>query len=288
MRWLAALIFVFAASSLAISSPPAGANKAGNSDTSVVIGSDLVKPETNSCTGGYCSIPSVPSNAPYMADDIDKDGLPGGVEKPVADKKHKDKKDDGKKKDKKKDKKDKGNKDIEKEDKDNKKKDKDTDKDYKIIPGNQSTCPVTGEKVNKKLYVDHDGYRIYFCCTGCVEAFKKNPGKWLKKLKEDGVKLARIEKKSDEKDDAEKKKDKDKKSDAEGSEKDKAEDELKTQTTCPIMMVDIKKRFYVDYEGKRYYFCCNACVSQFKRNPEKWIKKLKEMGQKPVDIPDDE
>lgn len=42
-------------------------------------------------------------------------------------------------------------------------------------------CPVMGAKNNPKLYVDHNGQRIYFCCPGCIDAFKKDPGKYLKK-----------------------------------------------------------------------------------------------------------
>ena len=33
----------------------------------------------------------------------------------------------------------------------------------------QTTCPVMqGSPVNKSLYVDTEGYRIYVCCGGCL------------------------------------------------------------------------------------------------------------------------
>jgi YHS domain-containing protein len=53
----------------------------------------------------------------------------------------------------------------------------------------QTQCPVMGESVNKEIYVDHDGKRVYFCCEACVETFKKDPDTYLEKLKKDGVKL---------------------------------------------------------------------------------------------------
>jgi YHS domain-containing protein len=43
-----------------------------------------------------------------------------------------------------------------------------------------AVCPVMGGKINPKLYVDHNGQRVYFCCPSCIEVFKKDPGKYLK------------------------------------------------------------------------------------------------------------
>jgi len=51
----------------------------------------------------------------------------------------------------------------------------------------QAVCPVLGNKIDKNVYVDYQGQRIYFCCTGCVEPFQKNPPQYLKKLEEQGV-----------------------------------------------------------------------------------------------------
>jgi YHS domain-containing protein len=53
----------------------------------------------------------------------------------------------------------------------------------------QTTCPVLGGNVNKQVYADYKGKRIYFCCAGCDAEFKKDPEKYMKKLQEEGVKL---------------------------------------------------------------------------------------------------
>jgi YHS domain-containing protein len=47
----------------------------------------------------------------------------------------------------------------------------------------QTTCPVMGGDINKKLYADHNGERVYFCCMMCPPEFAKDPGKFIKKLK---------------------------------------------------------------------------------------------------------
>ncbi|MGM0461475.1 MAG: YHS domain-containing protein [Fibrobacterota bacterium] len=58
--------------------------------------------------------------------------------------------------------------------------------------------------------------------------------------------------------------------------------ELQAQTTCPVMDGNpISKDIYADYEGQRVYFCCPGCVSAFEEDPEKYIEKLREEGQKP-------
>ena len=52
------------------------------------------------------------------------------------------------------------------------------------------------------------------------------------------------------------------------------------QTTCPVLGGKIDKKFYIDYRGKRVYFCCNGCDAEFKKDPEKYMKKLQEQGVK--------
>ena len=56
----------------------------------------------------------------------------------------------------------------------------------------QDTCPVMGAGINKKLYADHEGKRVYFCCKGCVAAFTKDPQKYIDKLESEGVQLEKV------------------------------------------------------------------------------------------------
>ena len=54
----------------------------------------------------------------------------------------------------------------------------------------QTTCPVMkGSPVNKSLYVDAEGYRIYVCCGGCVREVQANPAKYVAELQAEGVEL---------------------------------------------------------------------------------------------------
>lgn len=59
-----------------------------------------------------------------------------------------------------------------------------------VFAGPQTLCPVMkGSKINPKLYVDAEGYRIYVCCGGCVKAVKADPGKYIEQMKAEGVEL---------------------------------------------------------------------------------------------------
>jgi YHS domain-containing protein len=51
----------------------------------------------------------------------------------------------------------------------------------------QTTCPVMGGKVDKSLYLDVDGKRIYVCCKGCIATLQKDPTKYIRKLESEGV-----------------------------------------------------------------------------------------------------
>ncbi len=51
----------------------------------------------------------------------------------------------------------------------------------------QINCPVLSGKINEKIFVDYQGKRIYFCCSGCIDEFKKDPEKYLKKMEAEGV-----------------------------------------------------------------------------------------------------
>lgn len=44
----------------------------------------------------------------------------------------------------------------------------------------QTMCPVMQKnKINPKVFVDHEGRRVYFCCPGCTDAFEQDPQRFL-------------------------------------------------------------------------------------------------------------
>jgi YHS domain-containing protein len=54
--------------------------------------------------------------------------------------------------------------------------------------GGQAICPVSGGKIDPKVFTEYQGKKVYFCCGGCIEPFKKDPEKYVKKLPQFGGK----------------------------------------------------------------------------------------------------
>jgi Cu(I)/Ag(I) efflux system membrane fusion protein len=51
----------------------------------------------------------------------------------------------------------------------------------------QVHCPVEGGTVDREVFVDYDGKRIYFCCPGCDQEFLDNPNDFLIKMEAEGI-----------------------------------------------------------------------------------------------------
>jgi YHS domain-containing protein len=57
-----------------------------------------------------------------------------------------------------------------------------------------------------------------------------------------------------------------------------AKQEGQPQKLCPIMGGEIDKSAYLDYEGKRVYFCCPGCKATFMEKPDKYIENMESKG----------
>jgi YHS domain-containing protein len=44
------------------------------------------------------------------------------------------------------------------------------------------------------------------------------------------------------------------------------------------MNAPINKELYTEYKGKKVYFCCPGCETEFLKAPEKYIDKLPQFG----------
>ena len=46
----------------------------------------------------------------------------------------------------------------------------------------QTTCPIMDSPINKALFTEYKGKKVYFCCPGCKERFEAEPEKYIAKL----------------------------------------------------------------------------------------------------------
>ncbi len=53
----------------------------------------------------------------------------------------------------------------------------------------QGSCPMTAESIDKSVYADVDGNRIYMCCKMCKGKFMENAQANLKKITDQGITL---------------------------------------------------------------------------------------------------
>jgi len=51
-------------------------------------------------------------------------------------------------------------------------------------------CPISADQVSGKYFVEHDGKRYGLCSKMCIRYFKKNPAKYIEKLKIIGSRMA--------------------------------------------------------------------------------------------------
>jgi YHS domain-containing protein len=57
-----------------------------------------------------------------------------------------------------------------------------------------------------------------------------------------------------------------------GNQKKTATEEM--NKICPVMGGKTDKKISYQYKDKKYYFCCPECIEVFRKDPEKYIKKL--------------
>ena len=103
----------------------------------------------------------------------------------------------------------------------------------------QKACPVMGGPVDKEVSSVVQGQKVYYCCAKCSDKMAGEPDKYFGRLAEA-----------------------------------KAVTEPASMT-CMVMGDPVEdKKHFVTYQGRRYYFCCEKCISAFTKKPAKWVAKL--------------
>jgi YHS domain-containing protein len=49
-------------------------------------------------------------------------------------------------------------------------------------PVAQTTCPIMGKPIDKAVFTEYQGQKVYFCCPACIDKFKAEPAKYTKDL----------------------------------------------------------------------------------------------------------
>lgn len=102
----------------------------------------------------------------------------------------------------------------------------------------QTLCPVMGGEIDKEIFTDYQGQRVYFCCAWCIDKFKEDPEAVFKKTAEGKTLLENI------------------------------------QTVCPVSGDPIDKEYFRYYMGRGLYFCSEDCAAKFDLEPDKYLEKM--------------
>lgn len=164
------------------------------------------------------------------------------------------------------------------------------------------TCAVMGDKgsVADDHAVVYAGIKYAICCAGCVGQFQKTPEKFTTAAKGKLIGYTMFDVVSGLKID-EKKLDKLASTDYKGiryyfnsqddlkafngHEKDYTKVPSQEVLFCPVMNHEVgsyaEAGAFKDVNGVRYYTCCGDCLDSFKKDPSKYLDKMKEHIQAP-------
>lgn len=56
----------------------------------------------------------------------------------------------------------------------------------------QTVCPVMGGAINKEIFADYQGKRVYFCCKSCMPVFEESPERFIEQLESTGIILEKV------------------------------------------------------------------------------------------------
>ncbi len=119
----------------------------------------------------------------------------------------------------------------------------------KDVIGTQALCPVTGDMftiTESTPVIQYKGVKYSMCCPGCDTEFMKDPEKYIEKMHQNKPAKTDLE-----------------------------EDVIGKEAVCLVTgdtFTIHESTPVVEYEGKKYYFCCPGCDTEFLKDPEKYIK----------------
>jgi YHS domain-containing protein len=120
-----------------------------------------------------------------------------------------------------------------------------------------ATCPLSGKAINAEFVFEYKGQTIGFCCADCRGKFEKNPEEFIAKVAE--FKAPAPE---------------------------PAPEVKIVNAKCPLSGKPVNAKFTFTYKGATIGFCCENCLGQFSKEPDKFISKVTELNkQAKVDGP---
>lgn len=168
------------------------------------------------------------------------------------------------------------------------------------------TCPVSGETIEnpaKALRYTYKGKTYYFCCKDCLAKFKASPATYLNRKPAkanaqaqqatkaccsseqggsccSGEKGAQAAGKSCCSEKGETAKSGEQATESDKKQTPEPQPVERAKLFCPVSEEEITldEAIAFEYNGKRYYVCCNKCKDKFLADPETYAKKAEQLS----------
>jgi YHS domain-containing protein len=102
----------------------------------------------------------------------------------------------------------------------------------------KASCPVSGKAASESTCVEYKGAKVYLCCPGCVEPFKKDTAKFAAKANHQLVATSQAK-----------------------------------EVKCPFTGGKLNPETAVEVGGVKVCFCCNNCKGKVtKASPEEQVQ----------------
>ena len=122
-----------------------------------------------------------------------------------------------------------------------------------------ANCPVMDEPVDVKVTTVYNKQVIGFCCESCIDDFKKEPAKYMKKVEAEKKQPPKKDGQAAKKEDAKKK-----------------EEAVAVNKMCPVHTDDpVDPTVTTVYEGRKIGFCCDDCLKKFDADPARYAARVK-------------
>jgi hypothetical protein len=145
----------------------------------------------------------------------------------------------------------------------------------------QTLCTVSKHGIDRALFVEHEGRRIYACTPPTLEKVRTAPATYAEVLAEmvdgdgDAPEASAPAGETETNEPAPES----------GETEEENGAERPPQATCPIMGGPINQALYVDASGYRIYYCCGGCRAAIEADPEAALRLIRDNGEQPIPVP---
>lgn len=99
-------------------------------------------------------------------------------------------------------------------------------------------CGMAVDPATASASIEHEGRQYYFCCSGCLRQFIAEPESYHQLGPSDEISI---------------------------------NDAPAVDPVCGMTVEVVSPAAVFDWQGQKYYFCCQSCATKFSTNPKAYL-----------------